>query len=216
MMKIRAMTLMTGLLLLPVAGWAQAPQERIEAALTQALESGIPVALLESKIAEGRAKGVPMDRIAMAVEQRLQGLTRARNAMGRGADDLDAAQISVGADALGAGVSEAVLEEIAATTPQERRTVAVAALTHLVGQGIVPEQALIRVTEALARGPGGLSTIPGFAGPPAGLPAPVPVGPPGGNPGDGPGVGPPGSIPPPGKGPNVPVPPGKGPPGGGS
>lgn len=201
-MKIRMMALMTGLLLFPAAGWAQAPQERIDAALIQAQESGIPVALLESKIAEGRAKGVSMDRIAMAVEQRLQGLTRARDAMARGADDLDAAQISVGADALGTGVSEAVLEEISTTTPQERRTVAVAALTHLVGQGIVPEQALTQVTEALARGPGGLSTIPGFAGPPAGLPVPERVGPPG-------------SVPPPGKGPNIPVPPGKGPPGGG-
>jgi hypothetical protein len=201
-MMTGAMALIAVLLLLPAAGWAQAPQERIDAALTQALESGIPVALLESKVAEGRAKGIPMDRIALAVEQRLQGLSRARDAMARGAEDLDAAQISVGADALGAGVSEAVLEEIAATTPQERRTVAVAALTHLVGQGIVPDQALARVTEALARGPGGLSTIPGFAGPPAGLPAPVPVGPPG-------------SVGPPGKGPNIPIPPGKGPPGGG-
>jgi len=194
-------------MLIPVAGWAQAPQERIDEALAQAREAGIPEALLESKIAEGRAKGVPMDRIAAAVENRFQALTRARDVMGRGAQDLDAAQISVGADALGAGVSEAVLEEISSTTPQERRTVAVAALTHLVGQGIVPEQALARVNEAMARGPGGLSGIPGFAGPPADLPTPEGVGPPRGRPGEGPGDA---RVGPPGKGP-----PGKGPPGGG-
>ena len=207
-MKMRMLAMVAAFLLVPAAAVAQAPQERVDAALAQAQEVGIPTALLESKIAEGRAKGVPMDRIAMAVEQRLQGLTRAMEVMARGADDLDAAQISVGADALGVGVSEAVLEEISATTPQERRTVAVAALTHLVGQGIVPEQALARVNEALARGPGGLSAIPGFAGPPPGLPTPEGVGPP-------PGKGPPGSVPPPGQIPDIPSPPGKGPPGGG-
>lgn len=207
-MKMRMLPLAAALLLMPTAAVAQAPQERVDAALAQAQEVGIPTALLESKIAEGRAKGIPMDRIAIAVEQRLQGLTRAMEVMARSADDLDAAQISVGADALGSGVSEAVLEEIASTTPRERRTVAVAALTHLVGQGMVPEQALTRVNEALARGPGGLSNIPGFAGPPPGLPAPEGVGPP-------PGKGPPGSVPPPGQVPDIPSPPGKGPPGGG-
>lgn len=213
-MKIHSMALVAGLLLLPSGMLAQAPQERIEAALVRAQEAGIPVALLESKVAEGRAKGVSMDRIAAAVERRLEGLSHAREVMARGAPDLDAAQISVGADALGAGVSEAVLEEIASTTPRERRTVAVAALTHLVGQGIVPEQALARVHEALARGPGGLSSIPGFAGPPPGLPTPEHVGPPGGERG-GPAVGPPGSVPPPGQIPGIPNIPGKGPPGGG-
>jgi hypothetical protein len=167
----------------------QGPDERIEAALDRALEAGIPVSLLQSKISEGTAKGVPMDRIAAAVEQRLEGLARAREVMGGVAEELDAAQLSLGADALGSGVSEAVLAEIAETAPGDQRAVAIAALTHLVAQGTVPETALLRVQEALARGPGGLANAPGFAGPPEG------IGPPAGRPG-----GPPPSVPAPGQG----------------
>jgi hypothetical protein len=205
-MRTHTLTLLIVLALVPTAGWAQSPEEQIETALSQALEVGIPVSLLESKIAEGKAKGIPMDRIAMAVEQRLEGLTRAQEVMGLGADDLDAAQISVGADALGSGVSEAVLAEIAGTTPPDQRAVAVAALTHLVGQGIVPEAALLRVQGALAQGPEGLANIPGFAGPPAGLPIPEGAGPGGGPQGGGGQVGPPSSVPAPGQGgpPDVP------------
>lgn len=208
-MKTRTFAILTVLALAPAAAWGQTPEERIQATLAHAEEVGIPQALLESKLAEGRAKGVPMDRLAQAVEQRLEGLTRAREVMARGAEDLDAAQISLGADALGAGVSEAVLEEVSAMAPGEARAVAVAALTHLWTEGMVPEQALDAIENALARGPGGFAGIPGFAGPPADLPAPDPVGPPGGGQ-----PGPPSVIPPPGeRGP--PVPP-RGPPGGGA
>ena len=48
----------------------QPPQDRINTALARARQVGIPVALLESKIAEGKAKGVSMERIAAAVERR--------------------------------------------------------------------------------------------------------------------------------------------------
>ena len=65
----------------PAAAHAQDPQQRIDAARRRAESAGIPVALLDSKVAEGRAKGVPMDRIAGAVERRLGALSRAREAM---------------------------------------------------------------------------------------------------------------------------------------
>ena len=48
----------------------------------------IPVSLLQSKIAEGRAKGIPMDRIATAVESRLRNLEHAKIALSRGAGDV--------------------------------------------------------------------------------------------------------------------------------
>lgn len=41
---------------------------RVDAALAAAVSAGIPTSLLERKIAEGHAKGVPMERIAVAVE----------------------------------------------------------------------------------------------------------------------------------------------------
>jgi hypothetical protein len=177
-MKTRITTLLSLLVLLPAGVMAQSAQERIDAAFAQAEEAGIPVALLESKIAEGHAKGIPMDQIAMATERRLEGLTRARDAMARGAEDLDAAQVSVAADALDNGVSEAVLEEIAATTPRERRIVALAALAHLADQGIVPEEALTQVNDALARNADALARQAEVAEILANLPAPVEVGPP--------------------------------------
>lgn len=179
-MRIRAAVLTTGLLLVPVMGWAQAPEERIDQALDRAEATGIPSFLLENKIAEGRAKGVPADRLADAVERRLSALDHAREVMGRGAGDLDGTQLAVGADALASGVSEEVLAEIAATTPRERRAVAVAALAHLVEQEVVPEEALAQVQAALGREAPGLGGLPGVAGPPSGLLIPGMGGPPSG------------------------------------
>ena len=65
-----------GVMILALAGLdlataqVQPPQDRINTALARARQVGIPVALLESKIAEGKAKGVSLDRIAEAVERR--------------------------------------------------------------------------------------------------------------------------------------------------
>ena len=60
------------------AGPAAAPMRGSTPRSRRALEAGIPVSLLERKIAEGKAKGVPMDRIAAAVQHRLEALTRPR------------------------------------------------------------------------------------------------------------------------------------------
>ena len=142
----------------PLVVAAQTPEGRIDDAMARARAAGIPVSLLESKKAEGQAKGVPMDRIATAVETRLQHLEAAQDAMRR-ATNVDAAQLSVGGDAIGAGVRAAVLAEIANTATRERRSVAVAALTYLVSQGLSSEVALARVKQALTQGPQALSDL---------------------------------------------------------
>lgn len=161
LMKI-GMAIMVGML--PVVALAQSPEERVDEALTRAEAAGIPVSILQSKIDEGNAKGIPMDRIAAAVEARLKGLEQARAAMTKGSGDVNAAELSIGADAIGAGVSAAFLEKIAATTGHDRRAVALAALTQLVSQGIEPEQALLRVQDALARGPQALANLASQSG----------------------------------------------------
>src|SRR5688500_3740829 len=92
--------MMIVLTLCPLVALAQTPEKQIDAVLARAESAGIPRTLLESKIEEGRAKGIPMDRIATAAETRLQHLEQARAAMSRSANDLDAAQLSVGADAI--------------------------------------------------------------------------------------------------------------------
>ena len=203
------------LALIPAPVIGQGADEQIQSALDQAQGAGIPVESLESLVAEGRAKGIPMDRIADAVQARMDGLARAQQALA-GISDLETADVEVGADALGSGVSEAVLAEIANTAPKERRAVAIAALSHLVGAGIVPAEALSRVQDALARGPAALQNLPaqargggaapaiggllpGGVGAPGGIPAPGGRIPAGAGPGSG-GTppGPPSGVPGPG------------------
>lgn len=142
--------------------------ERIEAARRRAEAAGIPVSLLDGKVAEGRAKGVPMERIALAVEQRLVFLSRARDAMdGVGASVAD---LAVGADALAAGVTPQALEGVAKSATGSQRSVAIAVLQQLVQQGEGSERALERVRVALERNPQELRNLPamkkGLGGPP--------------------------------------------------
>jgi hypothetical protein len=135
------------------------PQARINSSLETALAAGIPVELLQSKVAEGRAKGVSEARIAAAVEARLQGLTRAAAAMERAElEKTTAVDLSVAADALEAGVSESTLIKISRTAPAERRAVAIATVTGLVQLGHANEHALARVS-AVVRSNAGLANL---------------------------------------------------------
>lgn len=139
----------------------QPPQDRINTALARARQVGIPVTLLESKIAEGKAKGVSLERIAAAIERRQAALEKAHKAL-EGRPE-PGTSLAVGADAIESGVSEAALKAVAENAPRERRNVAIAVLTQLVQQGDVPEAALARVREALKRGPDALANLPAQA-----------------------------------------------------
>jgi hypothetical protein len=168
-MRRTTMFLATALTFAPVALWAQdstssaaGPDARVHAALETALDAGIPVDLLQRKIAEGKAKGVSMDRIAAAVEKRLDALTKASDAMTKaGVDHPTEGDLSVAADAVQGGVSATALTTISQSAPQDRRAVAIAVLTELVAQGTAPESALERVQTALARGPEALANLHG-------------------------------------------------------
>ena len=141
----------------------QPPQDRINLALARARQVGIPVALLESKIAEGKAKGVSLDRIAAAIERRETTLEHASQVM-KGQAGNGEAELSVAADAVDSGVSDAVLRAVAESAPRDRRAVAIVALTQLVQLGHVPEKALERVKDALKRGPEALLNLPAEVG----------------------------------------------------
>jgi hypothetical protein len=126
-------------------------QARIDAAMSAAAEAKIPLSLIQSKVAEGEAKRVPLDRIAAAVEARLKGLVRASEAMDRaGIEARSEGELLVSADALEAGVSENALVRISREAPPERRAVAIAILTDLVRLGAASENALARVTGAVS------------------------------------------------------------------
>jgi hypothetical protein len=142
------------------AGPAASADARIDAALSTALEAGIPVSLLERKIAEGKAKGVPMDRIAAAVQRRLEALTKAQDALQKaGLESTTEGELSVAADAVQGGVSQTALAAISQRSTDGSRAVAIAVLTDLVAQGHAPDQALSRVEAALAKGPEALANL---------------------------------------------------------
>src|SRR5204862_77550 len=98
-------------------------REAIGAALQSAVKAGIPVSLLERKVAEGEAKGVAMARIAVAVEHRLDVLTQAQDALLKaGLKNSTEGELSVAADAVQAGVSQSALVAISQRAPDNRRT----------------------------------------------------------------------------------------------
>jgi hypothetical protein len=141
-------------------GSAGGADARINAALESAVQAGIPVSLLERKVAEGQAKGVPMARIAAAVEHRLDALTQAHDALlEAGLRSTTEGELSVAADAVQAGVSQSALVAISQRAPEDSRAVAIAVLTDLVALGHASDQALVRVEGALERGPEALANL---------------------------------------------------------
>jgi hypothetical protein len=151
------------------------PQDRINSALARARQAGVPVSLLEGKIAEGKAKGVSLERIAAAIERREGVLEHASQVM-KGQPGTGDADLSVAADALESGVTDNVLRAVSELAQRDRRAVAIAALTQLVQLGHSPEAALARVQEALKRGPEALLNLPAEAGPGRGRGRDVPLG----------------------------------------
>lgn len=174
-MSRRMLTLVAVLTALPAAAVAQTgqaqgqataaaatetAQARIAAAMQAAASAEIPLSLLESKVQEGQAKQVPMERIALAVEARLQGLLRARDVLGRAdATAVSEGELLVAAEALRAGVSENALIRVTREADGERRAVATAVLTDLVRLGYGNDNAFARVNAALSGGPEALVNL---------------------------------------------------------
>ena len=165
---MRRTTIITALaaLALPVAAAAQQQGAstdagaRIEASMQAAARAEIPTALLESKVKEGRAKGISEARIASALEARLDALVRARNALaGAGVEGIAEGDLAVAADAIQVGVQESALVEVATSAPPERRAVATAVLASLVQLGATSDQALTRVEGALGAGARALTDL---------------------------------------------------------
>jgi hypothetical protein len=177
--------------LIPAGAFAQtqtqtddAAEARMRGSIQTAIEAGVPVSMLESKIAEGKAKGIPMDRIAAAVEHRAEVLARvsaalnareqpaqngsgttaseaahARNAA-RAADRTAAvAELTAAADAYESGVSLGSIASLSARAG-EKRGVALTVLADLIARGnTAPSKALARVQTALSRGDAALANL---------------------------------------------------------
>lgn len=140
------------------------PEQRIAVAMQTAASAGIPVALLEEKVAEGKAKGLPMDVVAQAVEHRLNGLAQARAALTRRGNAVSSEELSAGANAIGVGVSGVALETIDAKMPPGDRWVAINVLTELYSvHGIPVDEALAHVLAAGEQGASAVANLPAQA-----------------------------------------------------
>ena len=134
-------------------------QARIAAAFEAGSRARIPAALLESKVREGEAKRVPQERIAAAVEARLQALVKAKEAMSRAKiETASDSELAVAGDALQAGVSAKAVTDVIREAPEGRRVVAIAVLTDLVRLGHASDRALARVSAAV-RSNAGLANL---------------------------------------------------------
>jgi hypothetical protein len=159
--------LMLAALGLALASTSAAAQQgaaaRIETAKRSIAAAGIPASLLETRIAEGRAKGIPLDRIAAVVERRAAALVEARRGMA-GARGLGAADLGAGADAVEAGIDADAIRSVIAGAREQDRPVAIAVLTYLHRErGLPVDQALARVRAAMAKGPDALRSLPAKA-----------------------------------------------------
>jgi hypothetical protein len=152
--------------MLAPAAAAQAPAgpaERIAAAQARVAAAGVPAELLQNLVNEGRAKGVPMDRVAAAAERRAAALERAAGALERSDRRTSAAEFAAGADAIEAGVDGRGLQAVIQAARGEDGSVALAVLAELARQGMPVENALERVTAAMARGGDALANLPAKA-----------------------------------------------------
>lgn len=181
MKRIRIFSLLAVLALSPASLVAQDQdaQSRIDEVLARAEQEGLPMDLLYSKIREGEAKNVAMEKIAEALARRADGLAKAREAMqSGGVEEPNEAELAVASAALENGVSGAVLKALMedGNLGPDARVAATAALGYLAS--IMPDnEALQKVSEALEGGADALANLPAEAARARGLPIPVGFGP---------------------------------------
>lgn len=215
-MKARIIALLVLALGIPGALDAQSPEARIEAARDRVAQVGIEPGLLDLRVAEGRAKGVPLGVIADVIERRADALVTAGEALRPITPTLRQADLAAGADAVEAGIPAGAIQQVAREARAEDRSVAISVLTYLSSEASLPLEVAIRnVSDAIRRGPDALRELPAQASPAAGVrgnseggrpPAAGSAGP-----GERPTTGPPSGVPGPVERPGRPDPPGQGP-----
>lgn len=160
-MRWQSLTALLLMSLLPAWARAQTPDERIDNARATLDRAGLPVELLDDRVAEGRAKSIAAPRIAEAVERRAAALLDARAALAPLDAEISRAELAAGADAVEAGLPQNAIRQVASRARAEDRPVALAVLTFLHDeQGLPVDEAVARVTEALGQGPDALRNLP--------------------------------------------------------
>lgn len=119
----------------------------VQAVVDSAASAGLPTEPLVQKALEGNTLGASGDRILVAVQALHGQLDRARDALGRDADD---AELTAAAGALRAGLAPVALRRLQSLRSGRPLVVPIAVLTDLVAEGVPPEEATRSVLD-LAR-----------------------------------------------------------------
>lgn len=119
----------------------------VQAVVDSAATAGLPTEPLVQKALEGNTLGAGGDRILAAVQALHGQLDRARDALGRDADD---AELTAAAGALRAGLAPVALRRLQSLRSGRPLVVPIAVLTDLVAEGVPPEEATRSVLD-LAR-----------------------------------------------------------------
>lgn len=115
-----------------IAG-ARPADETLRLVLRDHAARGLPVAPLSAKLAEGRAKGAPDDRIVAAVTLLAARLDTAARALGPTVTD---GELREGAEALGAGATPAMLTRLKARAKNRSIEPPLLVLTRLLRRGV--------------------------------------------------------------------------------
>jgi hypothetical protein len=162
-MKKTVLVGLMAVLLTPVGLQAQGAEhaaERLQEAQARVLQAGIPAGLLESRISEGRAKGLTEERIAEIAERRAAGLLKAQEAIAGNGRSSSEAELGAGAAALEAGANGEALRAVIQQARENDASVALSVLGELLNQGIPVGHAQERVAAAMLRGGDALANLP--------------------------------------------------------
>ncbi|HEX2217220.1 MAG TPA: hypothetical protein VHG35_00340 [Gemmatimonadales bacterium] len=119
----------------------------VQEVVDSAASAGLPTEPLVQKALEGSTLGANGNRILAAVQALHGQLDRARDALGRDADD---AELTAAAGALRAGLAPVALRRLQSLRSGRPLVVPIAVLTDLVAEGVPPEEATRSVLD-LAR-----------------------------------------------------------------
>jgi hypothetical protein len=132
---------------------------QIESIVVEAEAAGVPADPLLDKALEGAAKGIPTERVVVALASYSQRLAESRSILG---SEYDAASVVAGADALRRGITPETMRSLSRSHPEEL-AVPLVVMGDLVEAGVPQGNALTVMQEALAKqhGPEDMLAIPG-------------------------------------------------------
>jgi hypothetical protein len=129
-----------------IAG-ARPTDEKLRLVLRDHAARGLPVAPLSAKLAEGRAKGAPDERIVAAVTLLAARLDTAARALGPTVTD---GELREGAEALGAGATPGMLSRLKSRAKERSIEPPLVVLTRLLRRGVAradAERAVARLVD---------------------------------------------------------------------